>query len=165
MATDLNSLIKEAHEAAIDKGFYDCPECKGKGHINVGCIEEPDRIGCPSCNGTGIDPNRNISELLMLVITEISEAVEALRENRITDFSDYSISGLKLEHFTEISYGEIEKIKAFESCIKDTFEDEIADVFIRLFDLCGYLKIDIEKHIKAKMQYNKTRPKKHGKEF
>jgi len=53
----------------------------------------------------------------------------------------------------------------FKEQVKDTFEDEIADVFIRLGDLVGYLNIDIEKHIKMKMQYNATRPKLHGKEF
>jgi NTP pyrophosphatase (non-canonical NTP hydrolase) len=55
--------------------------------------------------------------------------------------------------------------KDFLINIKDTFEDEIADVFIRLFDLCGYMDIDIEKHIQAKMQYNKTRPYKHDKKY
>lgn len=47
----------------------------------------------------------------------------------------------------------------------DNFEEEIADVFIRLGDLCGGLGIDIESRIKEKMQKNKDRPYKHGKEF
>ena len=48
---------------------------------------------------------------------------------------------------------------------KENFKEEIADVFIRLFDLCGYLEIDIEKEINAKMIYNKGREKLHGKRY
>jgi hypothetical protein len=39
---------------------------------------------------------------------------------------------------------------AFETHIKSSFEDEVADVAIRLFDLCGGLGIDLEKHIELK---------------
>lgn len=48
---------------------------------------------------------------------------------------------------------------------KDTFEDEIADALLRLFDLCAELKIDIEKQIMWKMAYNQNREHKHGKRF
>jgi NTP pyrophosphatase (non-canonical NTP hydrolase) len=49
--------------------------------------------------------------------------------------------------------------------VKDTFEDEIADTVIRLLDLSEGLGIDIEKHIRLKLEYNKTRPHKHGKKY
>ena len=29
---DTKKYIKECHEAAIKKGFYDCSECKGSGY-------------------------------------------------------------------------------------------------------------------------------------
>ena len=47
----------------------------------------------------------------------------------------------------------------------DTFEDELADTAIRLFDLCGGLGIDLEKQIEWKMSFNKTREKLHGKAY
>jgi NTP pyrophosphatase (non-canonical NTP hydrolase) len=53
----------------------------------------------------------------------------------------------------------------FEALIKDTVEDELADVIIRALDLCGHLGIDIEKHVELKMQYNKSREYKHGKNY
>ncbi|MDP2938898.1 MAG: nucleotide pyrophosphohydrolase [Candidatus Omnitrophota bacterium] len=74
------------------------------------------------------DEKRNLGEMLMLVVTELSEAMESYR---IQD--------------------------------KKNFNEEIADSFIRLFDLCGGLKIDIEKEIRKKMFKNKARPYKHGK--
>ena len=40
---------------------------------------------------------------------------------------------------------------------------ELADVVIRIFDFCGGNDIDLEKVILEKMEYNETRPYKHGK--
>lgn len=44
----------------------------------------------------------------------------------------------------------------------DNFVEELADVCIRIFDLCGSMNIDLEKAIKQKMEYNKSRTYKHG---
>lgn len=43
--------------------------------------------------------------------------------------------------------------------------EELADVAIRLFDLCGGLGIDLESAINAKMAVNEGRPKLHGKQY
>lgn len=51
-----------------------------------------------------------------------------------------------------------------------TFEDskpvgvpsELADVVIRVLDLCGYIDVDLESAIIDKMAYNTTRPYRHG---
>ena len=69
------------------------------------------------------DSKRNTGEMLMLIVTEVGEAMEAHR-------------------------------------IKDSagFKEEIADTFIRLFDLCGGMKIDILKEIEKKMIKNRKRP-------
>ena len=47
----------------------------------------------------------------------------------------------------------------------DNFKEELADVAIRLADLCGGLEIDLEAEIEKKMEKNKNRPYKHGKSF
>ena len=74
------------------------------------------------------DKERNIGEILMLCVTELSEAMEAYR------------------------CGD-----------EDNFNEEIADTFIRLFDLCGGLEIDIESVIRDKVRFNQDRPYMHGK--
>jgi NTP pyrophosphatase (non-canonical NTP hydrolase) len=45
---------------------------------------------------------------------------------------------------------------------KERFTEELADVCIRIFDLCGLYGLDLETAILTKMAYNKTRSYKHG---
>lgn len=44
----------------------------------------------------------------------------------------------------------------------ENFAEELADVCIRIFDLCGLKEIDLEKAIVSKMERNKSRSYKHG---
>ena len=48
---------------------------------------------------------------------------------------------------------------------KDNFKEELADIAIRLADLCGGLEVDLEYEIERKMKINSSRPYKHGKAF
>jgi protein tyrosine phosphatase len=99
------------------------------------------------------ESERNKGEELMLVVTELGEAMECVRKNWYADWKSYD------EH---IDQG-IEFKLVFQNNIKDTYEDEIADAIIRLLDICGSRNIDSEKHIVHKLNYNRTRPYKHGK--
>lgn len=74
--------------------------------------------------------DRKVSELLALIHSEVSEALEADRKND-----------------------------------KEGFREELADIVIRVFDLCGGLKIDLESEIKKKIEKNKKREHKHGKKY
>jgi NTP pyrophosphatase (non-canonical NTP hydrolase) len=49
--------------------------------------------------------------------------------------------------------------------INDKFKEEIADVFIRLADLCESYNINIEEEIERKMAINEKRPYKHNKKY
>ena len=68
---------------------------------------------------------------LMLVITEIAEMVEAHRISRKAN----------TEAYNEIPNEQI----GFERFIKNTLEDEMADIVIRLADLAGALGVDFIK--------------------
>lgn len=108
------------------------------------------------------DKERNVGELLMLTTSELGEAMEAHRKGRFAKI--HLIEHLQMEGYTwkdsPVSFK-----SAFEEGVKDTFEDEIADAMIRLFDIAGGLGIDIQKHIEAKLKYNETRPLLHGKKY
>lgn len=103
----------------------------------------------------------NIGQTLCLIHSEISEALEAIRKDRHANLSRMNfILGDEAVRSEEVHF----KSK-FQLYIKDTFEDEIADTFIRLMDLVGALNIDIDKHIELKLRYNSMREFKHGKAF
>ena len=181
-----------------------------------------------ACNHGFHEKEWSYQHMAMLVITELSEAVEADRHNRHAKREDY-VKGV-------LDGGNT--IELFELYVKDTVEDELADVVIRLCDMCGvydlgkyvsmestgvsYLRcgfkdkfsftelmygltsviadttvpelnnpiertaaiiacvetslvfidvlceqydIDIAWHVRAKMQYNESRPKRHGKSY
>jgi NTP pyrophosphatase (non-canonical NTP hydrolase) len=99
------------------------------------------------------DEKVNIPEKLMLIVSELGEAMEAYRSGKLNP------NWRAFEFFVEQS----DFNDSFRTYIKDCMEDELADTIIRLLDLCGYMKIDIDKHVELKMKYNESRPYKHGK--
>ena len=103
------------------------------------------------------DDSFNVGEKLMLIVSELGEALEAARKDK---YSPVGAVDSVMDWWNDENF-----VEAFKDEIKDSFEDELADAVIRIFDLAGRLNIPIEKHILAKMRYNKTRPYKHGKKF
>lgn len=102
------------------------------------------------------DNERNVGEMLMLVTSELGEAMEAHRSGR---FADIEKANANIQQGGD--WGE-----NFRLHVKDTFEDEIADAIIRLFDLAAGLGIDLKTHIYAKMMYNQHyRERLHGKKY
>ena len=118
----ITELVEKAHKSARKHGFW----------------EDWDSI----CWEDGLDRNEastlDIQELfnsaiakrLMLIVSELGEALEALRNDD-----------------------------------RENFAEELADVAIRLGDLCGGIGIDLESAIEKKMEKNRKRRYKHGKAF
>ena|ERR1700723_3076549 len=112
MKTNLNQLAKEIHANNEIRGFWD------------GGIEE-----------------KNIGEVIALIHSEASEALEADRKDK------YAVKSWNLTHNCESIETTNEKqyfMQEFEVAIKNTFEDEMADIIIRVLDVCGAMKIDID---------------------
>jgi NTP pyrophosphatase (non-canonical NTP hydrolase) len=139
---NINNWIEESHHIAQDKGFYDCDRCKGRGHFPANEDTAGSNIICTKCNGTG-KKDKDISELISLTIGELYEAQEAHRKGEFAkkETVDFYVEKLckDLQPETPISIG------FFELSIKDKFEDECADVLIRLFDTMGHLEIEYNK--------------------
>lgn len=107
----------------------------------------------------------NKGQTLMLIVSELSEALEALRKNHHARLLDFK-SSILVDESAPDSQEQIDAyMKYFTAYIKDSFEDELADALIRILDLCGGLNIDIDKHVYLKRAYNFHRPFKHGKAF
>jgi len=110
------------------------------------------------------DKERNVGELMMLITTELGEGFEAYRCGQVLEERGLVPSDLQPDR-SVVPEDEAAFKAWFESHIKGTFEEEIADTMIRLADLCGGLDIPIEEVILLKMRYNKTRERLHGKKF
>lgn len=75
---------------------------------------------------------RPVPELLCLIHSEVSEALEEYRKRR---------------------------------SVTAAFAEELADIFIRLADMCEGLEVDLDYVVEMKNEINVNRPYKHGKQF
>ena len=81
------------------------------------------------------DGERNDAEMIALMHSELSEALEAIREDKP------------------------------RGDIKDNLAAEFADVIIRIADMCGGRNINLAQALVEKIKYNRVREYKHGKRF
>jgi NTP pyrophosphatase (non-canonical NTP hydrolase) len=143
---NIPKLIPICYDIAIKRGQYRvCPICGGDGVEIMPDVAET-KINCRACNGSGIDPNIPISELLMRVIEEIGEANKAWREHNLWERKS-TVSLEDITHDMKSDYPPVSRmfVETFEEHIKDTFEQELADILITLLSICGYLGIEHKK--------------------
>lgn len=125
----LNELRDEVHGTAVDKGWW----------------EEQGR--------DGVYVQRSIGDLIALVHSELSEALEEYRNGHLPNETYWQHpDGMACEN----------PRCAVEGLKPEGVPTELADVLIRVLDMAGWYGIDIEEAVHRKMKYNLTRPVRHG---
>ena len=102
---------------------------------------------------------------LMLIVSELSEALESDRKGKDANKLPECTAKSLLYRLGDIDLDEGVWKRFFESYVKDTIQDEIADALLRIMDLCGRYRIDIDTHVAIKSYYNSLRKQKHGKKY
>lgn len=140
MGLRISDLVRMAHENAVKHGFWD----------------DPPEFGTS----------------IALIHSELSEALEEVRKGNPSVYHPCNAGGVCCEDTGEMSCGNRvwnpETPEVFCKAKSAKFEGyavELADAVIRIADLCGHMCIDLEAVIREKMEYNATRPYKHGKKF
>lgn len=138
-----------------------CQDCSGQGWTT-----QPDpgtgdatQVECERCYGTGETlptiaalqvqvkswtaakgwaDNRTVGDLLMLMVSELAEALEEYR-----DWHE--------PNAVRVQNGKPEGIPI-----------ELADVVIRILSFCGKYDVDLQEAVLQKMAYNETREHRHG---
>ncbi|RWZ86764.1 MAG: hypothetical protein EO766_13235 [Hydrotalea sp. AMD] len=114
MILDLIKLGADIHRVNVEKGFWEDGASRNKG------------------------------EMVMLIVSELGEAVEAHRKSRFVNYRSGEFAYVSRTAITE--EGKFEPklwAECFQSAIKDTLEDEIADTVIRILDYCQGFKIPL----------------------
>jgi NTP pyrophosphatase (non-canonical NTP hydrolase) len=135
----LNELSKDIYENAVARGWW--------------------------------DEKRSFGDIVALCHSELSEALEEYRNGKNLYYCQAHKGNLAC---IEGNNGNLDNDACLE-CLYIKATDklsyqlkpeglaiELADCMIRIMDYCGGAGIDIEKAIKIKHEYNKTRPFKHG---
>jgi len=111
------------------------------------------------------DVNRTVGDGLMLISTEVAEAYEAFREGA-------KLAEMRYEcKHPDGDCGEdlLPRCPVEEDAEREIYlhkpvgvPSEIADIVIRCLDFSGEHGIDIESAVREKMEFNRTRPFRHG---
>ena len=102
------------------------------------------------------DEERSFGDVIALCHSELSEALEEYRSGHPMAYVYRDVyPGLKPDVITDVSeWGKTEKPEGIAT--------EMIDCIIRILDWCGKEQIDVDALMKAKHEYNKTRPYRHG---
>lgn len=101
----------------------------------MGINEMKDRAYDIACKHGWYEQKRSDIHELMLVVSELGEAVNADRNGKYANRERFE--NVLKEFHVPFSY-------AFNQCIKDTVEDKLADAAIRILSLAGFFSADLE---------------------
>lgn len=129
----LAAIMAECHATAVEKGWWPL-----------------------DADGQVVASGRNFGEIIALCHTELSESFEEYRKFGLNreKFIYFASDGLPHGATLGANYPAISKPEGIAV--------ELADLLIRIFDNCEAFQIPLEEALRVKMQFNKSRPYRHG---
>lgn len=138
-AIQLNSYAQSVHRCAVDHGWWG-----GGPDLPMGLID------------------RNMGEMIALMHSELSEALEEYRDNK--PYLYYVCDPPLNSGYTGIQTWEGPPNLSGTDLLgkPEGLAAEFADVIIRILDTCAKMDIPITEALLRKHEYNLTRPYRHG---
>lgn len=113
----------------------------------------------------GWDDDRTFGDELILIVSELVEALEAFRSNGYLEWWTYQpvVNGVKMPKMTT---DQLEALGIDEDdwgpSRREGVAPEIAGTFVRLLDTCAKHGIELGVEFRREMDYNWTRTFRHG---
>jgi NTP pyrophosphatase (non-canonical NTP hydrolase) len=107
------------------------------------------------------DDDRTFGDLIALLHSEVSEALEAFRKWGLSAHVTWVVPKGGLYDISETTTDEEFRRLGFHAK-PEGVGSEFADVLIRLLDMCRRYGIDLDAEYLAKLEYNRTREYRHG---
>ena len=165
---DLNELANKCHEAAVNKGFYE----PAQSDTMICLLIMTEWFEALEAHRKGIEANIDLDFQTGIKDSVQDEIADTLI--RLFDFAGYKgIKVFRLDYVNdfvdfETSFSEIvDVLNGIRKQRKHTtynFANVIKSINC-ILDFCIFMNIDIEYFIEKKLEYNATRPYKHGKKY
>ena len=157
-------LIERSHRQSVDKGFWDVPMSF---HMAMALISSEIMEALEAYRKGRINPDWNDTQ----AVKESFEVELADGEIRIKDWCgrhNYEIEIEDINYTWSMDEGE-NFMLLLEACVhawrSDNKESSMEDLFNVILSYSNHHKVDIERYIEWKLDYNMSRPYKHGKQF
>jgi len=91
------------------------------------------------------EKEKDLREEILYILSNVGDIAKAVKKGRKADWTNYeaSINTLDRKEYLDPKEIEFSKKEYFKTYIKDSFEDEIANVILRITDIMGGKKINI----------------------
>lgn len=131
-ATTIAALQERAYRQSAEKGFHDDEPTEGRALLSLN------------------------AERIALITSEASEALEELRNGKAPNETYYPAKPWFRRFWNWITRAPKTPVKP------EGVPSEMADVVIRVLDFCGANNINLEAMILEKLDFNQSRPARHG---
>lgn len=161
LLAELNSLAAIIHDRNVRLGFYEEDKVRPFDGQLMNVVSEVSEAQEEWRNGRGLTET-------YWSFPNVDQALIKLDNGRVWVYNyEWGLrrpgDGLDIPEWLELTPELLRRMPNMYGKIKpEGIPSELADIIIRVLDICGHLDIDIANALADKMAYNETRPYRHG---